>query len=100
MLTRGRGPDFSERDRALLALLRPHLHQAYLDAERRRGAPQLTGTNRPSAKRLPTAPIPERWAPVDQQVPPASARRQHNHAELRCAWGAVERVADRLPSVC
>jgi DNA-binding CsgD family transcriptional regulator len=29
-------PDFSERDRALLALLRPHLHQAYLDAERRR----------------------------------------------------------------
>jgi DNA-binding CsgD family transcriptional regulator len=33
---RGPGPDFSERDRALLALLRPHLHQAYLDAERRR----------------------------------------------------------------
>ncbi len=31
------GPDFSERDRALLTLLRPHLHQAYLDAERRRG---------------------------------------------------------------
>jgi hypothetical protein len=30
------GPDFSERDRALLTLLRPHLHQAYLDAERRR----------------------------------------------------------------
>jgi DNA-binding CsgD family transcriptional regulator len=37
------GRDFSERDRALLALLRPHLHQAYLDAERRRTAtPQLT----------------------------------------------------------
>jgi DNA-binding CsgD family transcriptional regulator len=37
------GPDFSERDRALLTLLRPHLHQAYLDAERRRrGTPQLT----------------------------------------------------------
>jgi DNA-binding CsgD family transcriptional regulator len=33
---RGPGPDFSERDRALLALLRPHLHQAYLGAERRR----------------------------------------------------------------
>jgi DNA-binding CsgD family transcriptional regulator len=30
------GPDFSERDRALLTLIRPHLHQAYLDAERRR----------------------------------------------------------------
>jgi DNA-binding CsgD family transcriptional regulator len=40
---RGPGPDFSERDRALLTLLRPHLHQAYLDAERRRrGAQQLT----------------------------------------------------------
>jgi DNA-binding CsgD family transcriptional regulator len=37
------GPDFSERDRALLTLLRPHLHQAYLDAEHhRRGTPQLT----------------------------------------------------------
>ena len=37
------GPDFSERDRALLTLVRPHLHQAYLDAERRRAAgPGLT----------------------------------------------------------
>ena len=43
MLTRGCGPDFSERDRMLLALLRPHLHQAYLDAERRRrGTPALS----------------------------------------------------------
>ena len=42
-LLRGPGPDFSERDRALLVLLRPHLHQAYLDAERRRHpVPQLT----------------------------------------------------------
>jgi DNA-binding CsgD family transcriptional regulator len=40
---RSPGPDFTERDRALLALLRPHLHQAYLEAERRRGGlPQLT----------------------------------------------------------
>ena len=35
-LDRRSGPDFSERDRAVLTLLRPHLHQAYLDAERRR----------------------------------------------------------------
>jgi len=42
-LSRGPGPDFSERDRALLTLLRPHLHQAYLDAERRRHpVPRLT----------------------------------------------------------
>ena len=42
-LARGPGPDFSERDRAVLTLLRPHLHQAYLDAERRRNpVPQLT----------------------------------------------------------
>ena len=41
--TRGPGRDFSERERALLTLLRPHLHQAYLDAEQRRNAtPQLT----------------------------------------------------------
>jgi DNA-binding CsgD family transcriptional regulator len=42
-LYRGPGSDFSERDRALLVLLRPHLHQAYLDAERRRrDTPELT----------------------------------------------------------
>lgn len=35
-LFRGPGSDFSEADRALLTLLRPHLHQAYLDAEHRR----------------------------------------------------------------
>ena len=29
-------PEFSERDRALLTLIRPHLHHAYLDAEGRR----------------------------------------------------------------
>ena len=43
LLERGPGPDFSERDRAVLTLLRPHLHQAYLDAERRRHpVPRLT----------------------------------------------------------
>ena len=42
-LDRGPGPDFSDRERDLLTVLRPHLHQAYLDAERRRHpAPQLT----------------------------------------------------------
>jgi DNA-binding CsgD family transcriptional regulator len=35
-LFRGSGADFSEADRALLTLLRPHLYQAYLDAEHRR----------------------------------------------------------------
>jgi DNA-binding CsgD family transcriptional regulator len=35
-LFRYTGPDFSERDRALLTLIRPHLHHAYLEAERRR----------------------------------------------------------------
>ena len=40
---RGAGPDFSERERGLLALLRPHLFEAYLAAERRRHrTPQLT----------------------------------------------------------
>jgi DNA-binding CsgD family transcriptional regulator len=40
---RGSGLDFSERDRAVLTLLRPHLYQACLDAERRRDpVPRLT----------------------------------------------------------
>ena len=40
---RGAGADFSERDRGLLTLLRPHLQEAYRAAERRRGGiPQLT----------------------------------------------------------
>jgi DNA-binding CsgD family transcriptional regulator len=40
---RGPGPDFSDRDRAVLTLLRPHLLQAYLDAERlRHPVPRLT----------------------------------------------------------
>ena len=42
-LDRGPGPDFSERDRAVLTLLGPHLDRAYLDAERRRHpVPRLT----------------------------------------------------------
>ncbi len=42
-LVRGPGSEFSERDRAILTLLRPHLHQAYLDAARRRSpVPDLT----------------------------------------------------------
>ena len=40
---RAPGPDFSERDRALLTLLRPHLHRVYMEAERRRHPnPRLT----------------------------------------------------------
>jgi DNA-binding CsgD family transcriptional regulator len=40
---RGPGADFSERDRAVLTLLRPHLRQARLDAEHRRHpVPRLT----------------------------------------------------------
>jgi DNA-binding CsgD family transcriptional regulator len=43
VLFRGPGPDFTERDRGLLALLRPHLYEAYSDGERRsRGVPGLT----------------------------------------------------------
>ena len=43
LFLRGSGLDFSERDRALLTLLRPHLQQAYHDAERQRSpVPKLT----------------------------------------------------------
>jgi hypothetical protein len=65
-LFRGPGPEFSERDRAVLTLLRPHLHQAYLDAERRRHpAPRLT----PKAER-PAAP---------------GGRRAHQHPDRPAA---------------
>ena len=36
LFSRGPGLDFSERDRAVLTLLRPHLDQAYLNAARHR----------------------------------------------------------------
>ncbi|CCH87252.1 Transcriptional regulator, LuxR family [Modestobacter italicus] len=40
---RGSGPDFTERERQIAMLLRPHLQEIWLDAERRRaGVPQLT----------------------------------------------------------
>jgi DNA-binding CsgD family transcriptional regulator len=39
--------DFTERDRLALQLLRPHLHEVYLDAERRRhGIPHLSRRER------------------------------------------------------
>src|SRR5262245_49135525 len=42
-LIRGPGPDFTERDRAVLTLLGPHLERAYQAAERRRHpVPRLT----------------------------------------------------------
>jgi DNA-binding CsgD family transcriptional regulator len=46
-LSRDAGPDFSERDLLILRLLRPHLHEVYLDAERRRrGVPRLSRRER------------------------------------------------------
>jgi DNA-binding CsgD family transcriptional regulator len=47
IFARDSGPDFSERDRLVLQLLRPHLHEVYLDAERRRrGIPHLSRRER------------------------------------------------------
>lgn len=47
MFVRGSGPDFTERDRTLLALLRPHLHAAYVASERLRlGVAPLTTRQR------------------------------------------------------
>jgi DNA-binding CsgD family transcriptional regulator len=47
MFVRGPGPDFTERDRTLLALLRPHLHAAYVASERKRlGVEPLTQRQR------------------------------------------------------
>lgn len=43
LFMRSSSADFTDRDVMLLTLLRPHLHEIYLDAERRRnGVPRLT----------------------------------------------------------
>lgn len=43
ILDRDSGADFSERDRLVLQLLRPHLYEIFLDAQRRRdGVPRLS----------------------------------------------------------
>ncbi|MEV6493486.1 helix-turn-helix transcriptional regulator [Actinoplanes sp. NPDC051633] len=47
MFFRGRGSDFSDRDRGLLALLRPHLYEAYQrQCRRQRTTPVLTTRER------------------------------------------------------
>jgi DNA-binding CsgD family transcriptional regulator len=47
LFARGPGPGFTERDRAVLTLLRPHLQAAYIAAERRRrGLLPLTARQR------------------------------------------------------
>ena len=47
VFARKSGPDFSERELLILRLLRPHLHEVYLDAERRRhGVPQVSRRER------------------------------------------------------
>jgi DNA-binding CsgD family transcriptional regulator len=47
LFTRGPGSDFTERDRVLLSLLRPHLHAAFVATERRRlGVSPLTARQR------------------------------------------------------
>jgi len=82
ILWRGPGPGFSERDRALLTLLCPHLHQAYLDAERHRNpTPQLTpGSGNCCTRSPPGTPTPR--SPAARRVgrnrahPPAKHLRQ------------------------
>lgn len=47
MFSRGPGADFTERDRALLTLLRPHLHAAFVATERQKlGVVPLTARQR------------------------------------------------------
>jgi DNA-binding NarL/FixJ family response regulator len=47
LFSRGAGSGFTERDRVLLSLLRPHLHAAYVATERRRlGVAPLTARQR------------------------------------------------------
>ncbi len=67
-LFRGPGTDFSETDRALLTLLRPHLHHAYLDAERRRH---------------PSPSSPRHWQLLDPLV------AGHTNAQIARRWRGI-----------
>ena len=49
---RSQGAGFSDDERAALMLLRPHLQQAYLNAQRRRHAPQALTTRQVAVLRL------------------------------------------------
>ena len=71
---RGPGADFSGRHSDLLTLLRPHLHQAYLDAERRRRPSAPAIVQRRSHDRLQREPA---W-PL-----PIRARRNFRHHSSR-----------------
>jgi DNA-binding CsgD family transcriptional regulator len=70
---------FTDRDVMLLTLLRPHLHEIYLDAERRRcGVPQLTGREweilQLAGEGLPNAAIGQRLF-----ISPATVRKHMEH---------------------
>src|SRR5262249_31720046 len=70
------GPDFTERDRAVLRLLGPHLRQAFQDAElRRRARPQRTARpgDPPGAPRRAVGPA------------PAGRHRAHQHPDRPAA---------------
>ncbi|MBO0882816.1 MAG: response regulator transcription factor, partial [Mycobacterium sp.] len=71
--------DFTDRDVMLLSLLRPHLHEIYLDAERRRnGVPQLTAREweilQLAGEGLPNAAIGQRLF-----ISPATVRKHMEH---------------------
>lgn len=71
--------DFTDRDVMLLSLLRPHLHEIYLDAERRRlGTPKLTAREwqilQLAGEGLPNSAIAERLF-----ISPATVRKHMEH---------------------
>jgi hypothetical protein len=94
-LFRGPGADFSEVDCALLTLLRPHLHQAYLDAERRR---HLSPSSRPgTGSCLTCSPpgTPTRRLPAGSACPKAPSARTWKISTVGCKSQAAR---PRLPA--
>jgi hypothetical protein len=87
---RGPGPDFSQRDRTLLALLRPHLHQAYLDAERRRrGTPPLTRRHKDTVSNIVTEFTPLIAAATEAFRPDPDEARQMTRGRLALVDGTL-----------
>jgi DNA-binding CsgD family transcriptional regulator len=71
--------DFTDRDVMLLSLLRPHLHEIFLDAERRRtGAPKLTAREW-EILQLASEGLPNRAIGQRLFISPATVRKHMEH---------------------
>ena len=96
---RGPGADFTERDRAVLTLLRPHLHAAWLASQRRGGTPTpLTGRQR-EAMALVAAGLSNRQVGRRLGISEATVRKHLENAFARLGVSSRTEAVARLTAV-